>query len=63
MGVILPRKVLAYLRIKVGDSVLITEEPDGGLRLSPKTAAVDRQTLIAQNVVARYRHTLRDLAK
>jgi len=63
VGVILPRKVPTHLKIKVGDFVLITEEPDGGLRLSPKTAAVARQTLIGQNVVARNQHTLRDLAK
>jgi DNA-binding IclR family transcriptional regulator len=41
----------------------VTESSDGSLRLSPSSAEVMRQIEAAQDVMSRYRHTLRELAK
>jgi len=49
--------------VEEGDSVSVTEGPDGSLRLSPSRAEVTRQMEVAQDVMKRYRHTLRELAK
>ena len=63
VGVILPKEALAHLKVGEGDSVSVTESPDGSLRLSPSKAEVTRQMAVVQDVMKRYRHTLRELAK
>ena len=63
VGVILPKEALAHLAIEEGDSVAVTDGPEGTLRLSPSKAEVTRQMEVAQGVMKRYRHTLRELAR
>ncbi len=63
VGMILPKEALAHLKVAEGDSVSVTEGPDGSLRVSPTKADVSRQMEVAQDVMKRYRHTLRELAK
>jgi putative addiction module antidote len=63
VGVILPKEALAHLKVEEGDSVSVTEGPDGSLRLSPSRAEVTHQMEVVQDVMKRYRHTLRELAK
>ena len=63
LGVILPKEALAHLQVEEGDSVSVTEGPEGSLRLSPTKAQVTRQMAVVQDVMKRYRHTLRELAK
>lgn len=63
VGVVLPKKVLAHLNADEGDTVSVTEAADGSLRLSPAKADVRRQMDVVQDVMKRYRHTLRELAK
>jgi len=63
LGVILPKEALAHLKVQEGEFVSVTEGPDGSLRLSPAKAEVTRQMKVAQDVMERYRHTLRELAK
>ena len=63
VGVILPKEALAHLAIGEGDSVAVTEGPEGTLRMSPSKAEVTRQMEVAQGVMKRYRHTLRELAR
>jgi len=63
VGVILPKEALAHLNANEGDTVSVTEGPDGSLRLSPHKAEVARQMEVVQDVMKRYRHTLRELAK
>ena len=63
VGLILPKEALAHLKVAEGDSVSVTEAPDGSLRLSPATSEVTRQMEAVQDVMERYRHTLRELAK
>ncbi len=63
VGVILPKAALAHLESTEGDTVSVTEGPDGSLRLSPTKAEVSRQMEVAEGAMNRYRHTLRELAK
>jgi len=63
VGVILPKEVPAHLKVAEGDSLSVTEGPDDSLRLSISRTEVTRQMDVVQDVIKRYRHTLRELAK
>lgn len=63
VGVILPKEALSHLKLEEGDTVSVTEGPDGSLRLSPSKTEVTRQMEAVQDVMKRYRDTLRELAK
>lgn len=63
VGVVLPKEVLTVLNATEGDSLTLTKAADGSLRLSSANPAVSRQMEIAQDLMKRYRHTLRELAK
>jgi len=63
VGVILPKEALAHLKLAEGDSVSLTEGPAGALHLTPAKAEVMRQMEVAQDIMKRYRNTLRELAK
>ena len=63
VGVVLPKEVLSYLKIGEGDTVCVSEAPDGSLRVSPSSPEFNRQMEAAEDVIRRYRNTLRDLAK
>lgn len=63
VGVVLPKEALAHLNAEEGDTVSVTEGPDGSLRMSPHKAEVARQMEVVQAVMKRYRNTLRELAK
>lgn len=63
VGVVLPKEALSYLRVKEGDTVSVTESTDGSLRISPTNPEVTRQLEVAEDVIRRYRNTLRELAK
>jgi hypothetical protein len=52
--------------VREGDSVCLTDAPDGSLRLTPVTEGRERfaeQMKLAEDVIRRYRNTLRELAK
>jgi putative addiction module antidote len=63
VGVILPKEALNHLRVEEGDTVTVTDAADGSLRLTPHKLAVARQLEVAQDILKRYRNTLRELAK
>ncbi len=63
VGVVLPKEVLAHLRVSVGDTVCVTEATDGRLLMSPAKAEFTRQMKVAEGIIRRYRNTLRELAK
>ena len=62
LGVTLPREVTERLKIKSGDSVYLTESPDG-YRLTPYNPEFARQMSVAEDVMRRYRDALHQLAK
>jgi putative addiction module antidote len=66
VGVVLPKEALARLNVREGDTVTLTEASEGGLRVTPATAGREqfaKQMKAAENVIRRYRNTLRELAK
>jgi putative addiction module antidote len=66
IGVVLPKEALARLNVQEGDTVALSDAPDGGLRVTPATAGRDQfatQMKAAEGVIRRYRNTLRELAK
>jgi putative addiction module antidote len=63
VGVILPKEALAHLKVEEGDLLSLTEGPDDSVRLSVSRPDVSRQMEAVQDVMKRYRHTLRELAK
>ena len=62
IGVILPKDVLARLKLEKGDSVFITETPDG-YAITPHDPAFETQMTAAQEIMKRRRAVLRELAK
>lgn len=62
LGVILPKEVLAQLNVGEGDTLLITEAPDG-LFLGPYDARVAEQVAAGRKAMRKYRNALRELAK
>ena len=62
-GFILNREAMARLRVKKGDTVYLTEAPDGGYRLTPYNPEFERQMVLAEQIMHDDRDVLRALAK
>jgi putative addiction module antidote len=62
LGVILPKEVLARLKLEKGDTVHITDGPDG-LRLTPHDPVFESQMEQARAIMKKRRAVLRELAK
>ena len=62
-GVILPKQILAHLKVAEGDKVDIKVRADGSLRIRRQKAGAARQLAVAKGVLKRYRNTLKKLAK
>lgn len=62
VGVILPKEVLARLKLQKGDSVFVTDAVDG-IKLTPYSPEYESQMNAARDVMKRRRHVLRELAK
>ena len=62
VGVILPKEVLARLKVEKGDTVYLTESPDG-VTLSPLDPSFEEQLEIGREFMREYRDTFRALAK
>ena len=62
VGVILPKDVLAWLKVGKGDSLFVTEVPDG-VTLRPYDDTFEHQMALARDIMKEYREVLRELAK
>lgn len=62
VGIVLPKELLAKLHIEKGDTLFVTETPDG-VQLTPYDEEFERQIEIGQKVMRKYRDTLRKLAE
>jgi putative addiction module antidote len=62
VGVILPKEVLARLKLEKGDEVFITESPDG-YRITPHNPEFAEQIKAAREIMKERRAVLRELAK
>lgn len=62
VGVVFPKEVLARLHVAEGDTLYLTESPDG-YRITPFDPEFARQMEVAEAVMRRRRDALRELAK
>lgn len=62
VGLILPKEVLSLLKVEKGDSVFVTETPEG-VSISPYDTSVDEQLKLGREIMREYRDTLRILSK
>ena len=61
-GIVLPKELLMKLKIEKGDTLYITETPDG-VQLTPYQEEFARTMEVAEDIMRRYRDTLRQLAQ
>jgi putative addiction module antidote len=61
-GVILPKEVLEKLRVEKGDTLYLTETPNG-IELTAHDDEVERQMEIAEKIMRENRNLLRKLAQ
>ncbi|MES1199791.1 MAG: AbrB/MazE/SpoVT family DNA-binding domain-containing protein [Pseudomonadota bacterium] len=62
LGLVLPKDVLAKLRVGEGDQLSVAETADG-IALQPFDGALQTQIDAARRAMKRYRNALRELAK
>ena len=62
VGVILPKEILARLRVAKGDTLFITEAPDG-VMLTLYDPEVAEQVEAGREFMREFRDTFRELAK
>jgi putative addiction module antidote len=62
LGVVLPKEVISRLRIGDGESLFLTEGPNGTYRLTPYDTAFEQKMAKAEEIMGRYRNTLHVLA-
>lgn len=62
-GVVLPKEALQQLKIEEGQSLYLTEAPDGSYRVSAADPEFAAQMEVAEDIIRRYRNTFRELAK
>ena len=62
-GVILTKEVMARLKVRKGDTLYLTEAPDGSFRLTPYDPDFARQMELAEDIMHEDREVLRALAK
>jgi len=62
-GLILTKEAMARLKVKKGDTLYLTEAPDGSYRLTPYNPDFARQMALAETIMHDDRDILRALAK
>lgn len=62
-GFILTKEAMAWLKVQKGDTVYLTEAPEGGYRITPYNPDFERQMKLAEEIMHDDRNILRALAK
>lgn len=62
-GLILTKEAMARLKVRKGDTIYLTEAPDGSYRLTPYDPDFERQMKLAEDIMHQDREILRALAK
>jgi putative addiction module antidote len=62
-GVILPKELLARLKLEKGDWLYASETAEGGLRLTPYDPTFEKGMRAARKAMKTYRNALAELAK
>ncbi len=63
LGVVLPRDVLARLGVDEGSEIVLTDTPEGGLRIDRADEEFARQMEAAEEIMEQYKNALAELAK
>ncbi len=63
VGVILPKELLARLKLGKGDTVFVTEAANGAIMMTPYDADFEVQMDAARKLMKNRRQVLRELAK
>lgn len=63
VGVILPKEVLARMKLGKGDTVYLTEAVNDGITLTPYDPSLAEQVELGREFMREYRDTFRQLAK
>ena len=63
LGVVLPKEVIQRLQTSDGERVFLIEAGGGDYRLTPYDPAFEKKMEKAEQIMSRYRNTLRALAK
>ena len=63
LGIVLPKEAQQVLQVKEGSALYLTEAPNGSLRVTPEQPGFAEKMAIAEDLMNRYRNTLRELAK
>jgi putative addiction module antidote len=63
VGVILPKEVLARMKLGKGDTVFLTEAANAGITLTPYDPDLAEQLKLGREFMHEYRDTFRQLAK
>lgn len=61
-GVVLPKELLARLKVEAGDTLAYSDTPSG-VALSRPDEEFERQMVKAREIMKSYRNALRELAK
>jgi putative addiction module antidote len=62
VGVVLPKEVLARLRVEKGDTIFVTESPQG-VTLTPFDPSLEEELNAGRKFMKSYRDTFHTLAK
>jgi putative addiction module antidote len=62
-GTVLPKEMLARLRVGSGETIYATEAPDGSFRLTPYNPDFERQMALAEDIMREDRDILHALSK
>ena len=63
VGAVLPKEALSRLNAQAGDTIYLTEAPDGGFRLTAGDPEFAKTMALAEEGMRKYRNALRELAK
>jgi putative addiction module antidote len=63
LGVVLPKEVIHRLHAGEGEPLFLIEAPEGGYRLTAYDPDFEKKMATAEDIIGRYRNTLRVLAK
>ena len=62
LGASIPKEILEQMNVGEGDSLYITQTPDG-IKLTPYDPEFESAMKAAKNITNRYRNALKELAK
>jgi len=63
LGVVLPKEAAQRLNVAEGSEIYLTEAPDGSYRLTAYDPGFEVKMAKAEDIMRRYRNTLRTLSK